>query len=545
MNAAPTAALRPDRWRTRQMPANASSFKQPGQSPGERIVALIWGKPSRPIRLLIVLLFSSALATGVSLLGYRSADWIALGLALASVALLVALLRRVQHRLRFVAHLRQWAERMRGGDLSAKVPTSPESDLADMIEDINSLGGMLERLAIEMDAHSHTQTVRLARKTQSLDILYEVALSLSSPGTREELLTRFLDALIELVDARSATVHELVADGTLQALSRRGVDAPPPTAQLATRCPHCGWSIEGRDIHILNNGFRCVRESEVPAPDDRGEVVVVPMQYQDRTLGVYCLHLNWPVSGLGEDMHELLISIGRHLGLALDKARLDSDARQLAIMEERNAIASELHDSLAQSLVSMRLQVKMLGEVLYKKDLRAAQNEVRKLRTALDEAHSSLRELLANFRLRMDDRGLLPAISHLVQRFRDETSVNVYFHSDVENLKLTPAQEIQLYYIAQEALTNIRKHSQAHNVRILLSRIDDGRYQLLIEDDGFGMEHPTDFSPGEHLGLYIMRERAERLPGELSIESETGEGTRVLVTFPVRAISESARRSVG
>jgi two-component system nitrate/nitrite sensor histidine kinase NarX len=493
------------------MPANASSFKQPGLPLTRRVVALFWGKPSRPIRFLIVLLAGSAGTIGLSLLGYRSADWIALVLALASIGLLVALLHRVQQRLRFVAHLRVWAERMRGGDLSAKVPTSPEPDLANIIEDINSLGGMLERLAIEMDAHSHTQTVRLARKTQSLDILYEVALSLSSPGTREELLTRFLDAFIELVDARAATVHELAGNGTLQPLARRGGD--PLVPALQTHCPHCGWSIDSRDVHILTNALGCVRASDAPAPDDRGEIVVVPMQYQDRTLGVYTLHLNWPVSGLGEDMHELLISIGRHLGLALDKARLDNDARQLAI--------------------------------LYKKDLRAAQNEVRKLRSALDEAHSSLRELLANFRLRMDDRGLLPAITHLVQRFRDETSVNVYFHSELDNLKLTPAQEIALYYIAQEALTNIRKHSHAHNVRILLSRTDDGRYQLLIEDDGYGMEPPGEFSPGEQLGLYIMRERAERLPGELSIESETGEGTRVLVTFPTHGRLEAARRSVG
>lgn len=533
----------PGRRYIRPMPTNASSFKQPGLPFTRRVVALFWGKPSRPIRFLIVLLAGSAGAIGLSLLGYRSADWIALVLALASIGLLVALLHRVQQRLRFVAHLRVWAERMRGGDLSAKVPTSPEPDLANIIEDINSLGGMLERLAIEMDAHSHTQTVRLARKTQSLDILYEVALSLSSPGTREELLTRFLDAFIELVDARAATVHELAGNGTLQPLARRGGD--PLVPALQTHCPHCGWSIDSRDVHILTNALGCVRASDAPTPDDRGEIVVVPMQYQDRTLGVYTLHLNWPVSGLGEDMHELLISIGRHLGLALDKARLDNDARQLAIMEERNAIASELHDSLAQSLVSMRLQVKMLGEVLYKKDLRAAQNEVRKLRSALDEAHSSLRELLANFRLRMDDRGLLPAITHLVQRFRDETSVNVYFHSELDNLKLTPAQEIALYYIAQEALTNIRKHSHAHNVRILLSRTGDGRYQLLIEDDGYGMEPPGEFSPGEQLGLYIMRERAERLPGELSIESETGEGTRVLVTFPTHGRLEAARRSVG
>jgi len=275
------------------------------------------------------------------------------------------------------------------------------------------------------------------------------------------------------------------------------------------------------------------------------EVVVVPVQYQSRTLGIYTLYLDWPVSALGEDALELLISIGRHLGLAIEKARLDSDARQLAIMEERNMIGNDLHDSLAQSLVSMRLRMKMLGEILHKQDLRAAQNEVHQLRESLDQAHDSLRELLANFRLKIDERGLVPAVEAMAQRFSAETGISVFFHNECRELVLSPQQEIQVYHIIQEALSNIRKHSHSHTARIRIDSDGDGRYTVLVEDDGYGMTPTDDGRPGEHIGLLVMQERARRLPGELSIESDPGEGTRVLLTFASAEQALPARAAKG
>jgi two-component system, NarL family, nitrate/nitrite sensor histidine kinase NarX len=245
------------------------------------------------------------------------------------------------------------------------------------------------------------------------------------------------------------------------------------------------------------------------------------------------------MSALGEDIHDLLNSVGKHLGLALEKSRLDNQARQIAIMEERNIIGNELHDSLAQGLVSMRLQVKMLGESLHKKELRMAQSEVRHLRTAIDEAHVSLRELLATYRLKIDERGLVPAVAGMVERFTQETGVNVYFQNECQKLTLTPLQESQVFHIVKEALSNIRKHSHACNARILLSNDSRGTYTLLIEDDGEGIAPVSESLPGEHIGLSVMRERAERLPGELTIESEPGEGTRIVLSFPV-APHESA-----
>ncbi len=495
---------------------------------------LLWGKLSRPVMLLALLSFGSALATGYALVQpQRGAEWLALALALAALSVVVVLFRRVRRRLRFLTHLRDWAERMRGGDLSAQIPPSREADLAGVIEDINSLGGMLARLALQADAQARAQNVRLARKTQSLDILYDVAQSLTRPGTLSQQLDSFLDTFIELVDARAATVHLLDDQGGMRLIASRRLGMPDsdPGHALATDCPHCGWTINSGAPHILTDRLDCAKQVPGETETQRHEVVVVPAQYQGRTLGSYTLFLDWPASVLGEDALQLLTSIGRHLALAVEKARLDQDARQLAVMEERNLIGNELHDSLAQSLVGMRLQIKMLGETLHKKDLRRAQEQTRRLRAAVEEAHASLRELLSNFRLRIDERGLVPALEAMVRRANQDHGIAVFFHNDCGELRLSGAQEIQIYHIVQEALTNIRKHANARNARIQLSTTADGRYSLLVEDDGDGIARSEPDRPGEQLGLSIMRQRAERIPGELTIDSEPGEGTRVLITF--------------
>jgi two-component system nitrate/nitrite sensor histidine kinase NarX len=375
--------------------------------------------------------------------------------------------------------------------------------------------------------------VRLARKTQSLDILYEIATSLSQPGSLEQLLDSFLDTFIVLVDARAASVRLSTGDGHTRLVASRGL-APEVVERdrlmPAGRCA-CGWVATDGGLRTQGGTAQCAGLVGCPMLEsDCREFVVIPVQYQDRILGVYNLFLDRPLAVMGDDMPDLLISVGRHLGLAVEKARLEGEARRLAIMEERNIIGNELHDSLAQSLIGMRLQLKMLSESLTRKDYGAAQYEANRLRRAMTQADADLRELLTNFRLKIDEAGFEQTVGSLVERFRRETGIEVFFQYECEAFALTPVQEIQVYYIIQEALTNIRKHSNARNVRILLNNEGD-LYTVLIEDDGLGMAGPEEPLAAEHAGLAIMRERTKRLPGQFVIESEPGEGTRIVLIF--------------
>lgn len=394
-------------------------------------------------------------------------------------------------------------------------------------------------------ADPQAPSVRLARKTQSLDILYAVATSLSQPGELEQVLAGFLDTLVELVDARAASVRLATGDGHTRLIASRGL-APEVVESdrlmPAGHCP-CGWVSSDGGLRVQSGTALCAKLVGRPMLErDCSEFVVAPMQYQNRILGVYNLFLDRPLAAMGEDMPDLLISVGRHLGLAVEKSRLESEARRLAVMEERNLIGAELHDSLAQSLIGMRLQLKMLGESLARKDFGAAQYVAKGLRNAMTRANADLRDLLTNYRLKIDGAGLAQNIAHLVERFGRETGIAVYFQNDCRALALTRMQEVQVYYIIQEALANIRKHSGARNVRIMLNNEDD-LYTVLIEDDGMGMSG-EEGGEGEHAGLAIMRERTGRLPGQIVIESEPGEGTRIVLIFnaPPAAPAAQARR---
>jgi two-component system nitrate/nitrite sensor histidine kinase NarX len=380
---------------------------------------------------------------------------------------------------------------------------------------------------------AQTPAVRLARKTQSLDILYAVATSLSQPGTLEQVLDGFLDTFIELVDARAASVRLASGDGGTRLIASRGLATEVVERDRlmpAGACPCSGAVADGR-LHVQRGTGACAALIGRPMLErDCAEFVAVPAQYQDRILGVYNLFLDRPFAAMGEDMPDLLISVGRHLGLAMEKARLEGEARRVAIMEERAIIGNELHDSLAQSLIGMRLQAKLLGEYLARKDLGRAQYEAGRLRRAVEQANDDVRELLTNYRLKIGEGGLAQTLAELLERFRRDTGIAVFFQNECPVLDLAPAQEIQVFYIIQEALTNIRKHSGAHNVRLLLNSQDD-LYTVLIEDDGLGMSGSAEASPGEHAGLAIMRERTERLAGQIVIESEPGEGTRIVLMF--------------
>ena len=407
-----------------------------------------------------------------------------------------------------------------------------------LIKDINYLTDELHELTEEMDAKVSAQTEHIANKSRSLEILYDVATSLSTARNLDDLLDQFLDTLMILVDARAASVRLLSGNGQTRLVASRGLSQDVVDQELLVdvdRClcgtisQHGGLGIQ-KGIQACNKFLSCKMIA-----GECQEVVVVPLQYRDQILGVYNLFLDRPSSELGKDARDLLNSIGKHLGLAVEKAAMDDNARRLAIMEERNMIGNELHDSLAQSLVSMRLQVKMLGEILHRKDIRSAQHELRDLHSSIEQAHSSLRDLLSNFRIRIDERGLLYAIDDYRQQFSEETGIKVFFQNEMKNtdLNLSPTQEIQVFRIVQEALANVKKHSHANTVRIKISMNKQGECSLLIEDDGVGMDEALEANHrGEHVGLDIMQDRANALNGDLSIESEPQEGTRVYLNFP-------------
>ncbi|WP_455209223.1 ATP-binding protein [Kaarinaea lacus] len=443
-----------------------------------------------------------------------------------------------QNLLQPLVQMRDWAYAMQDGDLTAKIPLPDHGEFLKLAIVINDLGDSLYSLSQELDDKVKEQTQRLEQKSKTLEILYEVAATSNSAHDIEELLQNYLFTLFNIVKASAATVRIITDDNKMRVIGSVGIDEieEEECSTPIERCL-CAQDFSNHVICCGVNRSLCgnLLNKSLTLPG-HAKIIALPLQYQNRTLGIY--HLYMPEFDLDKEpeLNNILTNIGQHLSLAMETWRLDNESKRLHLMQERTMLAHELHDSLAQTLASLRFQVNLLEKTLKNSDNATAKSEVEQLKNGLDEANNELRELLAHFRVHMDERGLIPATEALIERFQNESGIAVYFQNQCPDLKLPPIQEVQVLHIIQESLANARKHSQANNVRVLIRQTQDEHYHVLIEDDGVGIDDQNvTGQPGEHVGLSIMKERARRINGEVSIESEPGEGTRIELDFPISA----------
>lgn len=458
-------------------------------------------------------------------------------LLLAGMASLVIAYRLVTSRLLRPLHsVQQWAQQLRYGNFDARIDTNVSAELTNLNADINQISDKLQLLSEDMQNQVQTQTQYIAQKTHSLEIIYDVAASINVSRDLDDLLTRFLHTLKDVVNARAAVVRLVTDDEQMRLVASTGLnDEVISREQLlpASTCL-CGSAYDKGTVQYEYDVSRCdkIIGHSFFNDDNNVGMVAVPLQYRDHTLGVYNLFVDKSMMAYAEEINDLLTSIGRHLGMAIDKARLDDETTRLSIMEERTRLAHELHDSLAQTLASLRFQVRVLDENLRLGEEPAVWHELEKIENNLDEAYAELRELITHFRAPIDKRGLVPGVQYLVNRFRNQTGIHIYLQQEWNIVQLPASIEVEVLRIIQEALNNIRKHSQAQNVRILLRAKPQGDCSILIEDDGVGIDasHNND-KERDHYGLNIMAERTKRINGDLKIESEAGEGTQVMLTF--------------
>lgn len=283
-----------------------------------------------------------------------------------------------------------------------------------------------------------------------------------------------------------------------------------------------------------NQSIKEVRRSPASTliDDKTAEIISIPVRQHGHTLGVLNIFAPAGQLHLDEETALMLLAAGQHFGLAIEKHRLDNVARQKLIQEERNMIANELHDSLAQTLASLRFQVRVLDQTLQSTSDYMAITSLEQVEHGLEEAYTDLRELIAHCRGPIEQQGLIPSIERVVSKFREETGIHILLQCECQDPDVPANMEMNIYRIVQEALTNIKKHSNAHIVRVLLNCDNHGRFRILVENDGKGFDKKAVKSKeGQHLGLTIMQERARHLGGQLRIESEPEEGTRIELKF--------------
>ena len=174
---------------------------------------------------------------------------------------------------------------------------------------------------------------------------------------------------------------------------------------------------------------------------------------------------------------------------------------------------------------------KVIDETIQAHDKANMQQPMERIEYTIDQANHQLRALIAHFRVPINARGLAPAIEETIRQTRAAMDIPIYLQNEWRQLNFEPDIELNVLRIVQECMANIRKHSQASSVRVYLGE-RNAAYVVLIEDDGVGfVETNTMPEGGRHLGLGILRDRAQQIDAKLDIESEPGEGTRVHLEF--------------
>ncbi len=384
---------------------------------------------------------------------------------------------------------------------------------------------------------STQQEAYIAEKKYHLSVLYDVADCINSSSGLDDLLQRFLLTMQGVVSAKAAAVRLLV-DDQLKLVASIGLPEDEQVWQLSDNQCTCIRSFHENCVTRETEMTKCriSRGSECSELMDC-EMLAIPLRYQGKSIGIYNLFVspNDTRESSITDEDAVLQSIGKHLGMAIEQASVEDNARQLSIIQERTRMAHELHDSLAQTLASLRYKVRLFDDSLKEQQADELRQELKGLESGIETANSELRSLITHFRAPIDGKGVVRTIESVVEKFRRETGFDVFFYHNWDLKDLARDAEIEVVRIVQEGLTNIRKHSGSETVRILLYSSVDGDCSILIEDDGPGLSEDRpkpNKETGEHIGLSVMQERAARLNGELQFESD-GEGLLLQLNFKV------------
>jgi two-component system nitrate/nitrite sensor histidine kinase NarX len=432
--------------------------------------------------------------------------------------------------------------RIKRRDFGARLPVDTRDEFGHLAQGFNRMAAELQHIYRNLEQRVIDKTAQLAAQNRELTALYEMTAFLHEPHDVETLCRGFLTRVIRQFDADAGSVRALGNnDDTLHLIASEGLSEELVDAERCMSAHEClcGGAAAQRVAVIhdtRNTGHAQERVSEA-AFATRCEragfagVAAFGIVSPEISLGSFSLHFRRERAIPASEV-QLLETLGKHLGTALQNHRLATAARQLAVAEERHLVAQGLHDSIAQSLNFLKIQVHLLDTASNAGDLADVREIVPLLRGGLEESYDDVRELLVNFRTRLGRGDLKRAAEDTITRFQRQSDASVDWRFDeAGGPPLPPDQQLQVLFILQEALSNIRKHALASKVAVVIENARD--FRMRIEDDGQGYDPAGIAERGEaHVGFHIMRERAARLNAQLRLESEAGHGARVVLLLP-------------
>jgi two-component system NarL family sensor kinase len=378
-----------------------------------------------------------------------------------------------------------------------------------------------------------------ASRTDELQVLNAIAEALNRSPDVQQALERTLSLVTRLLGLRTGWVWLLDPD-TQQFYSAAVQRLPPYLKQPVRMTGHSCWCIEQfqdgaltpRNIDVIEcSRLRpAVIKQEVHLTQGLRYHASIPLYFQHKPLGI--MNVTGPSwRKLSSDELRLLSTIAYQVGIAIERARLAEESARGARAEERARIAREIHDTLVQGLTAIGLHLEGALTQVEKSPQRARERVQRALdvsRESLEEARRSVLDLRG---MPLVGKPLAEALAALGRRFTSETGIRVHVRASAGG-PLPLRVEAELLRIAQEALTNVRKHAAAREVEVTLRRAG-GRLHLSIRDDGRGFSPRTRVDAG--VGILGMQERARLLGARLRVQSHPGRGAMVQASVPLGA----------
>lgn len=379
------------------------------------------------------------------------------------------------------------SEQIQNRSFNVSLNVSSDNEMGILTRTFNRMANDLGKLYRGLEQAVDEKTRKLQHANQSLRVLYDSSKELTASRIHQENFQAILQHIASLEGIRAVKLE---------------ID------QI------------GEPNWILTEGEECRHECD--------------SECHTKTLtldGVHLGYLHWK-AGLPCPNESLIDNFVQILSRAVYYNRAQRQAEQLLLMEERATIARELHDSLAQALSYLKIQVSLLKRSVKnipdEKAIAQTNQVIAELDTGLSAAYTQLRELLTTFRLTIKEGSFGQALQEMVSTLDDQTAANISLNNELSSTELDAHQQVHLLQLIREATINAIKHAQANNIEIQCLD-SDGKVTVTVADDGIGFEQQDEKL--NHYGMSIMQERATRLHGDLQIEAATDSGCIVRLEF--------------
>jgi two-component system nitrate/nitrite sensor histidine kinase NarX len=429
-------------------------------------------------------------------------------------------LQRLQHGL----------QRVSDGDFSAHIELDSGDEFSQLAEGFNRMAGHLQALYRGLESKVAEKTEHLEVKRQRLAALYEVSAFIAGAETLGSLAQGFANLVRNIAQADAVAVRWAdEANERYLMLAAEGLPAVLAQGEqcLAAGDCHCGQPAADARLRVIPLRLEAAGRDGTCAKLGYRTLLSVPVSVHHRVLGEVDLFFRNEVL-IGDEERSLYETLASHLASGIESLRAAALEKEGAVAHERTLLAQELHDSIAQSLAFLKMQVALLRDATNRGDAAGMERTLNELDAGVRESYADVRELLLHFRTRASEEDIGAALRTTLSKFEHQSGVRAQLSTEGHGVALPADVQIQVLHIVQEALSNVRKHADAGLVRLHVSQTPYWRFE--ITDDGRGFE-PADASGEMQVGLRIMRERAARIGASVDLRSAPGAGTTVTLSL--------------